>query len=258
MARFDKLEFNSSEKPREDDDESKQADFDENYWMQQADENRRAGHYENALKFYSRALEKDRSLIAGWVGQVQMLVFLDELPEAELWGRKALELFPSQGELLAGRAQAFCRIGDMKQAYELCDGSFQQSGQSAYRWTVRGEIMTSTGQDKEAYCFDKAQEADSDWLVPLEIALIYLYYKKPGKALSRARRAVESASESYNTWYVQGCCQAKLGFISQARQSFRHCLELCPRHVEAGSKLIQLDRRIWSPLGMLRRLFKRY
>ena len=33
------------------------------------------------------------SLVAGWLGQVQMLVFLGEYPEAELWARKALELF---------------------------------------------------------------------------------------------------------------------------------------------------------------------
>ena len=258
MARFDKLEFDSSGKQPDDVNETKLVDYDETHWMQQADANRRCGQYENALKFYSRALGKDRTIISGWVGQVQMLVMLDELPEAELWGRKALELFPSQPELLAGRAQAFCRIGDMKQAYELCDGSFQQSGQSAYRWMVRGEIMTCTGQDKESYCFDKAQETDRDWLVSLEIALIYLYYKKPGKALPRIRNAVELGSESYHSWYVQGCCQSKLGFISQAKQSFGHCLELCPHHVDAGQKLIGLDRRIWSPLGMLRRLFKRY
>ena len=48
-------------------------------------------------------------LVAGWVGQVQMLVQLQEYPEADLWSRKGLELFPNNGELLAGRAQAFCR-----------------------------------------------------------------------------------------------------------------------------------------------------
>ncbi len=118
MPRFDKLEFNEPQKTPAEAEQLQQANLDETYWMKQADENRRIGLYESALKYYSRALEKDRSLVEGWVGQVQMLVFLDELPEAELWGRKALELFPSQAELLAGRAQAFCRMGDIKRAYE--------------------------------------------------------------------------------------------------------------------------------------------
>ena len=109
--------------------------------------------------------------MAGWVGQVQMLVQLEEYPEAELWSRKGLELFPTNGELMAGRAQAFCRMGDMKQAHALCDGSLQQPGQSAYRWLVRGEIMVAARQNMDRYCFDKAQEAGrrlarSPWRLP--------------------------------------------------------------------------------------------
>ena len=73
--------------------------------MKRADLSRRAGQYENALTFYSRALELDRSVVGGWVGQVQMLVQLGEYPEADLWGRKALELFPNNGEAMAGRAK---------------------------------------------------------------------------------------------------------------------------------------------------------
>ena len=88
---------------------------------------------------------------------------------------------------MAGRAQAFCRMGDMKQAHALCDGSLQQAGQSAYRWLVRGEIMVAARQDMDRYCFDKAQELDPDWLVPLETARIELYYRKPSRALHWAK-----------------------------------------------------------------------
>ena len=115
-------------------------------------------------------METDRSLVAGWTGQVQMLVQLEEYPEAELWSRKGLELFPNNGELMAARRQAFCRMGDMQQAHALCDGSLQQAGQSAFRWLVRGEIMVAAGQNMDRYCLDKAQELDTDWLVPLEAA----------------------------------------------------------------------------------------
>jgi len=57
MARFDKLEFDDSRQHDEPGDRSAETRRDETDWMQRADQHRRTGLYENALKFYSRALE---------------------------------------------------------------------------------------------------------------------------------------------------------------------------------------------------------
>src|SRR5262249_24557570 len=142
---------------------------DEQAWLRKADAQRRCGHYDNALRYYSRSLELDKSIIAGWLGQVQMLVLLGEYPQAELWARKALELFKGQGDLMAARAQALNRIGDRKQAVELSDAALKQEGQSSYRWMVRGELLIPGRDDLDRHCFDKAVQLDGDWLVPLEI-----------------------------------------------------------------------------------------
>src|SRR5256885_12553915 len=114
MRRFDRLEF---EKPQETQiaaqtQQRRQTDHDDRHWMNLADENRRLGLYEASLKYCSRALEVDKSLVAAWVGQGQMLIMLGEFPEAELWSRKALELLKNNAELIARRAQAPCRTGD--------------------------------------------------------------------------------------------------------------------------------------------------
>lgn len=255
MARFDKLEFNAPDETPDDQAELRRAERDESHWMKRADDNRRQGLYENALKYYSRALEQERSVVAGWVGQVQMLVFLQEFREADVWGGKALELFPNHADLLAGRAQACCRMGDSKQAHALCDAAIHQKGLSAYPWIVRGELMIAGRQQVEQHCFDKAMQLDGDWLVPLEIAQVCLYYKNPTKAMNRARRAVELASDAYYPWYVQGLCQMKLGFDRQARLSFEQCLNLCPRHADSLARLEELEREAWSPARLWRRLF---
>ncbi len=142
MARFEKLEFDETRKQSEESAprlQSEGRDF-----LKMADSQRRLGQYENALRYFSRALEDDKSLVTGWLGQVQMLVFLGEFPEAELWSRKALELFPGHGDLLAGRAHALCRQGDTSQALAICDGALRQPGASAYRWLVRGEVMVAS------------------------------------------------------------------------------------------------------------------
>jgi tetratricopeptide (TPR) repeat protein len=255
VPRFDRLEFEPApERPAAAPSPPGVDERDHRYWLKLADENRRQGFYENALRYYSRALEQDRSAVTGWVGQVQMLVALGECPEAEVWARKALELFRNNAELLAGRAQALCRGGDWKKAQPLCDAALGQPGESAYRWVVRGELMVAGRQDVDRYCFDKAVQYDADWLVPLEIALVYLQYRLPSKALPRARQAVEKAPDSAYCWYVQGWCEQELALNARAEVSLKRCLELVPRHVEAGKRLAQLTAGGWSVGRRLRRL----
>jgi tetratricopeptide (TPR) repeat protein len=256
-VRFDKLEFDRPPQKPSGEKVELRVDKDEKYWAKMADENRRTGSYETALRFYSRALEIDKTLVAAWVGQVQMLVQLGEYPQATLWSQKALELFPSHGDLMAGQAQAECRLGNVKQAHALSDGSLRQRGESAYRWQVRGELMVSGRQRTDRHCFDKAQLADSDWLVPLETAIIYQYYKAYGMAQQRAQLAVEKAPDAYYAWYLLGLYQTKLGFDASARVSLQHCLELCPRHAEALSRLAELERPRWPLAGLLGRFIGR-
>jgi tetratricopeptide (TPR) repeat protein len=260
MARFDKLEFGPSKEPAGHHvpivggGPDGRADRDADYWIERADDGRRAGLYELALTYYSRALELDKSLISGWLGQVQMLILLSEFKEAELWARKSLELFPKNGDLLAGRAQALCRLADFKSAFAVCDAALGESGQSGYRWLVRGEIMVARNEETAGACFDKAQQFDPDWLVPLEIAQIYLYYRMPAKALSRARRAVEAATDRAYAWYVQGLCESGVGLNSAAVNSLRHCLQLTPRHAGAEDKLRDIAGE-WFGQRWWRRLF---
>src|SRR5581483_1684356 len=154
MPRFDRLELDPSrDRPDEgDSDERAELDRDEQYWLRLAESERRRGLYENALRYYSRSLELDKSQAKGWLGQVQMLIALDEIVEAELWARKALDLFKNHGDLLAGRAQALCRGKDRSQASAVCDAAMSQPNASAYRWQVRGEVMIVTRSNVDRYC----------------------------------------------------------------------------------------------------------
>jgi len=262
VARFEHLEFGpdpgEQEKPR-----SAPAGYvapkhdDERLALKKADQFRRRGQYENALRQYSRALELDKSLVAGWLGQVQMLVQLGEGPEAELWSRKALEIFPGNGELLAGRAQAMARLGDVKRAGEASDGSLAAAGKSAYRCMVRGEWMLAAKHKLEEHAFNKAEQLDKDWIVPLESALIYLHYRFASRAVARARAATEAAPDQYFAWYVRGCAESDAGLKRPATESLQHCLQLSPGNVEARERLEKLNSDGLSPVRWLRSLFSR-
>jgi tetratricopeptide (TPR) repeat protein len=223
--------------------------------LKRADAERRLGRYENALRQYSRALELDKSLVAGWVGQLQMLVLLDEAPEADVWGRKAIELFPGNGDLLAARAQAVCRVGDLRQAHALIDGAMSAAGKSAYRWLVRGEVLLANRQTVEEHCFAKARQLDADWLVPLEAALIYRHYRVPSKAVMQARLATELAPDQPYAWYLRGSLEAALDQTRLAQKSLEHCLQLSPNHQEAKTLLAELAGGGSILGGVLRRLW---
>jgi tetratricopeptide (TPR) repeat protein len=260
MPRFNNLELD----PTPDDPgearlrkEGDDGDRDERYWLRLADQNRRQGHHDNALRYYSRALELDKSLVQAWLGQVQMLIALDEYPEAELWARKALELFRNQGDLLAGRSQALARLGDRSEALALCDSALKQEGQSAYRWMARGDLLVSQRGDMDRHCFDKAVLLDKDWLVPLEIAAIYMHYRVPGKALAWIRQAAEQAADNPYVWYRKACCELALDLDDAARKSLRRSLQLAPNYAEAGQALADLDNRGWSLRRALGRLLWR-
>lgn len=257
VARFDFLEFEEERKPEADHAaaEEVRAELrrDERDWLKQADAQRRQGYYENALRMYSRALEGDKSIVAGWLGQVQMLVFLGEAPEAELWARKALELFKNHGDLTAGRAQALGRMGDATTATALSDAAMRFEGQSAYRWMVRGELMIRSRDEVQRHCFEKATQIDRDWLVPLEIALAYLHHGVPSKGATYARRVVEQRPESVYAWLVQGRCEQELGLTKAAARSYARCLEIVPGHLEATRSLEAVEAGGWSPFKAIRR-----
>ena len=96
--RFQRLEIRHD--PEEDQHESESTSplagtpvRDADYYMRCAVEAEELGRFETALQMYTRALRQERALIPAWVGQVQMLVQLDEYQEARLWSDKALELF---------------------------------------------------------------------------------------------------------------------------------------------------------------------
>lgn len=250
MPRFDRLEFGSQPASKSDRAQAR-SPTDERHWLRQADIERRKGLYEAALRCYSRALEHDKAAVVAWTGQVQMLVFLDEAPEADLWSRKALELFPGNGELLAARSQAVCRQENLESALALSDAALAAAGQSSLRWVARGEVMLALAQSTDRHCFDKAYQIQNDWLVRSEAANIYLRYRKPAQAQRLGREAVERAPDEPFAWYVCGRAEAAQGLNRQARHSFLRCLELSPAHHLANQAIAALERRTGGWLSRL-------
>ena len=95
MPRFDRLEFDQPQEPYPEGLERPvDAERDERNGYRKQTTTVGAGCARTHCGITRGALELDRSIIGGWLGQVQMLIFLGEYPEAEgLWARKVLEIF---------------------------------------------------------------------------------------------------------------------------------------------------------------------
>lgn len=248
MSRFQNLEFEDSHRHERQVEEV----HDAAYYLAQADRERRQRNYETALRYYSRSLEDNAQNVEGWIGQVRMLIGLEEYSEAELWSKKALERFRDQPDLLAARGQSCCRLGKFEEAMRWSDGAIQAKGESAYRWQVRGEVLLAQRQPKEEHSFSKAALLSPDWLVALEIADIYLHYDYASKALKWVQQVIERAPDYAGGWLLRARAQSRLRMHDAAKDSYRECLKLAPTHVEAHRELAELNngeswwRRIWK------------
>ncbi len=117
--------------------------------------------------------------------------------------------------------------------------------------------MLAARQAIDQHCFDKALQMSSDWLVAAEIALVYLFYRNPGRALLRAKAACETAPDQAFAWLLQARCQHALGQDQQANRSLQTCLQLHPGHEEAKELLLTVERsRLSSAVRWLRGLFR--
>ena len=151
MSRFVNLEFGDE---HEDHSHDPQAGLvkDEAYYFAEAETAFQNGNFESALRLYAKVLEYNPQKAPAWTGQVRMLIELGQIREAKLWADKALEHFPSEPELLAAKAVALGRSGDLQAALvgeeiEKCPqhGNFVVDGSRRDRAVVLLALFLAAG-----------------------------------------------------------------------------------------------------------------
>jgi tetratricopeptide (TPR) repeat protein len=259
MSRFVNLEFaDNSDNLLEPD--QKALVKDEAYYLAEARTAFETGNFEQGLRFYSKVLEYNPKNTVAWTGQVRMLIELGEYREAKLWADKALERFPNEPELLAAKAVALGRGGDLQGALAFSDASIEERGDTPYVWLARGDVLLARHENRADYCFEKALLlAPHDWFVAWLAARIRFFYEQFVLALKLIQKAVELNPGNFLLWLEQGHCQQALGLVGPAEMSFTQARQLNPRCDEADKALLQISQTgTFARLrGKLRGLFKR-
>ena len=257
MSRFGNLEFNAE---FEQESQRQKAVKGEAYYFAEALRAFEQGQFEQALRSYSKVLEFNANNVSAWTGQVRALIELKEYHEAKLWADKALERFPRDAELLAAKAVALGRVGDLQGALAFSDASIEERGDTPYVWLARGDVLLAGEERRADYCFEKALAlAPKDWFVAWLAARIRYVYQQFTLALRLVQQALEWDSGRSTLWLLAGLCQQELRLLLPARSSFSRALELNPHCSDAAVALARLSRA--GPLdhlgGWWQKLFQR-
>ena len=258
MSRFENLEFSN-----ESEGQSRQQQTlvkDEVYYLAEARAAFENADFEPGLRLYSKVLEFNPANAIAWTGQVRMLIELGEFREAKLWADKALERFPNEPELLAAKAVALGRTGDLQGAMTFSDASIEERGDTPYIWLARGDVLLARKEARADYCFDKALLlAPRDWFTTWLAARIRYYYKQFALAIKLLQQAVEWNATRFVLWLELGRCQQAVGLAGPARNSYLQARQLNPCSHQANEALTKLSTSDLASraLGWWRRLFPR-
>ncbi|HTL17858.1 MAG TPA: tetratricopeptide repeat protein [Patescibacteria group bacterium] len=240
MSRFTNLEFGDQfEDPSQ---QSKVPVKSEAYYLSQAREAFHNGEWESALRLFSKVLEYNPRNVQAWAGQVRMLIELEEYREAKLWADKALDTFPNEPELLAAKAVALGRSGDLQGAMVFSDASIEERGDTPYVWLARADVLLARREGRANFCFDKALLlAPHDSFVLWLAARIRYYYGQFALALRLMQQAVELNAGHFVFWLQLGQCQQALGLIGPARTSLSQAEQLKPDCHSVRTALVQFS-----------------
>lgn len=256
MSRFNNLEFGDH---FEDQSSHLATAKDAPYYLAEARKAFESGRFEEALRSYSKVLEFDPHCAAAWTGQVRMLIELREFHEAKLWADKALESFPNEAELLAAKAVALARSGDLAGAMTFSDAAVETQGNTPYVWLSRGDVLLARSEKRAEFCFEKALALSAqDWCVHWLACRIYYYYQRFSRALQLAQKALELDAARAVVWLQFGRCQLALGLSQTAAQSFSHARDLDPLCQPDSAELSDLSTAgLWNRVrGWWRQTFR--
>lgn len=245
MSRFGNLEFEGDEEQRASKRSHPHAEGQkgEAHYLAEARSAFENGNFESALRHYSKVLEFNPQNAAAWTGQVRMLIELGECGEAKLWADKALEKFPVEPELLAAKAVALARSGDLQGALAFSDSAITERGDTAYVWLARGDVLLARREARADFCFEKAISfAPGDWSVVWLAGRIRYFYRQFALAVKLMQQAVEANTGHFLLWLELGRCQQALGLVGAARHSYGQAKELNPCCADVTVALTKLSQ----------------
>ncbi len=230
MGRFENLELEIKKKPTPDD---IQLNYDEVYYLNLAKNGQINGDFEAALRYFSRALSYKIDIPEAWIGQVLCLIDLGELKEAVTWADRASEVIGNDSELIAVKAMALGRLGDIEKALAYSDQAMKKGKNTPLPWLARGDVIITSDYRNAEFCFKKAIECNpKDPFIYIRIGIAYISVKDYDAGLQYLKRALEINPRSPFVNYLIGYCYQMMGMIDDAKHYYEYALKIRPDYRE--------------------------
>lgn len=216
--------------------------YDVAYYIKQGDIAYFRGKFNDAMQFYSRAIQTDNTQHYPWMGQIYCLIELGQLKEADIWCGRALELFPEDGAIISLRAMMYAERGMYKRALSTSDYAISRKGADAHAYVARGHVLLKAENKNASLCFMKAMElaGAADWEIPMRIGMIFFKAKDYTLALDYFQKACANSITNDYLWHHIGLCYQKLGIPGKALESFQTALAQNPDNREAQEALARI------------------
>ncbi len=238
MGRFENLEISINKGPEKEDIIK---GFDDVYYLKIAKEAQINGFFEAALKYFSRALNYKLEIPEAWAGQVLCLINLGEISEAIVWADKAIEILGEDSLILAAKAMALGRMGEIEKALAISDLSLKKQKNDPLQWLCRGDILIVSNLKTAEFCFKKAMECKKDdAFVFLRIGLSYISISAFSDALYYLNKSYEIFPKSPYINFLLGFLYEKLGIIDRAIRFYKEALRLRPDYKECHEAYLKI------------------
>jgi len=218
------------------------------------------GHFEKAAELFARSGRSDPALYKATVARTETLILLGRVEEAAEVVDAGLNRYGRSAELGAARGHVFLHLDDVDRALECCDLATRLAPQSAYAWTISGEVRLSVeGADWAAEAsFGTALSALDPWpYLELRIALACLEWGHLNAAANRLNHALQRDPDLPLGWILLGDVHRAAGRRSESRRAYRRAAELVPdldsvrNALKLSSRLKDQFRRFTGRLGRL-------
>lgn len=225
-------------------------------FLQEACKAELEGTFEPALRAYSAALRKEKTLAEAWCGQVRSLIMLEEYPEAMTWGQKAAAVLPASPLTRSCHAYALARSGLAEEGLEKSDEAFElELGEpDAYLWLERAACLMGLQRQTSALaCLSKVGELKNspDW--QQRQAQEFLHFGQPEAALEILNSVVAARPNRAYGWLLLAQGYREIGDADRHGRALSRASELRPFW-----DAVQKEKRMGMPFPLwLRRLFQK-
>lgn len=217
------------------------------YCLDQGDQAFIRGDQKLALRWYTRAMDKDPGMIEPWLAMLRVLILKGDLDESATWIHRGLILFPENPRLLAlSNVQLAQRKMKSKALADSADLLDRNPNVPMAR-LCRGEVLLACGERHFDRLFRETLDLSKpdDWKTPLIVGMILLNAGRLRLTVEYLDEASRRNSQCAPIWFLLGQVYAAQGNRRMMHRALDQGRTLCD---ESDPLIARIDSVQCAPL----------